>query len=169
MDFEIELIHRDDVNVAYILRLLAKLKLEQLKNNNSGEADKQYKGIMKTIASDTTLRSKRELIEKFMEKNLPQIDGANDIEDAFYVFRDEQKKEAFDKLCKEEKLIPEKLAKIIEGYIFTEKKPLRDDIIAALNFKLKLLERAKIVSRVTKKILYFVETYITGVGNPVND
>lgn len=169
VDFEIELIHRDDVNVAYILRLLAKLKLEQLKNNNSGEADKQYKGIMKTIASDTTLRSKRELIEKFMEKNLPQIDGANDIEDAFYVFRDEQKKEAFDKLCKEEKLIPEKLAKIIEGYIFTEKKPLRDDIIAALNFKLKLLERAKIVSRVTKKILYFVETYITGVGNPVND
>src|SRR6185503_7780091 len=65
VDFELELIHRDIINVAYILKLLAKLKLAK-----KSEAQKQKKAIMDLLGGEVELRSKRELIEKFIEENL---------------------------------------------------------------------------------------------------
>ncbi len=41
----------------------------------------------------------------------------------------EEKQKAFQQLVKEENLSPEKDSKVIENYIFTEKAPLRDDIL----------------------------------------
>ena len=120
---------------------------------------------MKTLSSDVQLRSKKELIERFIEESLPEIEDLNQIDNAFYSFWDKEKISAFNELCNEEKLNPEKLAKIIEMYIFTEKKPLRDDVVHALEYKLGLLQRSTVVSRVTKKIMKFVDVYITGVGN----
>ena len=67
VDFEVELIHRDQINVAYIIKLLAKLKQAK-----STEAQKQRKAIMDLLGGDVELRSKRELIEKFIAENLTQ-------------------------------------------------------------------------------------------------
>ncbi|MFM7431847.1 MAG: type I restriction endonuclease subunit R, EcoR124 family, partial [Flammeovirgaceae bacterium] len=78
IDFEVELIHRDIINVAYIIKLLAKLK--QAKKS---EAEKQRKAIMDLLGSEVQLRSKRELIEKFIDENLPTIDNADNIQDEF--------------------------------------------------------------------------------------
>ena len=61
VDFELELIHRDEINVAYIIKLLAKLK-----NAKASEAQQQKKAIMDLLGGDIELRSKRELIEKFI-------------------------------------------------------------------------------------------------------
>ena len=78
IDFEVELIHRDLINVAYIIKLLAKLK--QAKNT---EGEQQKKAILDLLGSDVQLRSKRELIEKFIEENLPKIADADSIPDEF--------------------------------------------------------------------------------------
>jgi type I restriction enzyme R subunit len=68
IDFELELIHRDEINVAYILELIVKMK-----NSNPEKHEAQRKAIMGMLASEVVLRSKRELIEKFIESNLPNI------------------------------------------------------------------------------------------------
>ncbi len=63
IDFELELIHRDQINVVYILQLLARLK-----TTNKSEAQKQKKAIIDLLGGEITLRSKRELIEKLLRK-----------------------------------------------------------------------------------------------------
>jgi type I restriction enzyme R subunit len=63
VDFEVSLIHRDEINVGYILRLLAGIQAMPPK-----EQQEQKKKIMDIVDSDVTLRSKRELIDNFIEK-----------------------------------------------------------------------------------------------------
>ncbi|WP_303925663.1 type I restriction endonuclease subunit R [Draconibacterium sediminis] len=159
IDFELELIHRDEINVAYILKLLAKLKDATL-----DEQEKQKKAIVDLVSGDTQLRSKRELIEKFINHNLPHIADSDDIPEEFESFWSEERQNAIRTLSEDEGLDSEKLEKVIGDYLFTEKKPMRDDIIDMLNKRPALKERGKIAERLTDKILAFVETFINGIS-----
>ncbi|MEE9406551.1 MAG: type I restriction endonuclease subunit R [Polaribacter sp.] len=161
IDFELELIHRDEINVTYILKLLANLK-----NSVSVEdKEKQLKNILDIVAGDTQLRSKRELIEKFINEHLPTIEDSEDIPDEFVQFMSAEKLEAIKSLSKEEGLDSDKLEKVIGDYMFTEKIPLRDDIIGTMNTRPSLKERKTKAERITNKILEFVETFISGITN----
>ena len=77
-DIDFELIHRDLINVAYIIKILAKLKQAK-----ASEAQQQRKAIMDLLGGDIELRSKRELIEKLILENLPLIADADNIQDEF--------------------------------------------------------------------------------------
>ncbi|GAA3600009.1 type I restriction endonuclease subunit R [Flavivirga amylovorans] len=159
IDFELELIHRDEINVAYILKLLANLK----NSVSADEQEKQLKNIMDIVAGDTKLRSKRELIEKFINEHLPVIEDSEDIPDEFVQFMTTEKLEAIKSLSQEEGLDSDKLEKVIGDYMFTEKIPLRDDIIGTMNTRPSLKERKTKAERITNKILEFVETFISGI------
>ena len=161
IDFELELIHRDEINVAYILRLLAKLK-----DSAREERERQHKAIMDLINSDVKMRSKRELIEKFIRENLPVIDDSEDIPEAFENYWNKERLNALEQLSKEEGLDIEKLQNVIGNYLFTEKVPLRDEIIEIMNQRPSLKERKTVAERVTDKILGFVETFISGINRP---
>jgi len=67
-------------------------------------------------------------------------------------------------LSKEEDMDSPKLEKVIGDYLFTQKTPLRDDIIGAKNKRPGLKERATTAERITAKILDFVEIFISGVS-----
>ncbi|AZQ59319.1 type I restriction endonuclease subunit R [Maribacter sp. MJ134] len=161
IDFELELIHRDEINVAYILKLLAKLK-----DATPEEKEQQEKAIYDIIAGDTRLRSKRELIEKFINQHLPLIEDSEDIGDEFANFISIEKMRAIKDLSDKEDLDATKLEKVIGDYLFTEKKPLRDDIVDLMNKRPSLKERKAKSERVTAKILKFVETFINGISRP---
>jgi type I restriction enzyme, R subunit len=159
VDFELELIHRDEINVAYILKLLANLK-----GGTKEEQEKQRKQIVDLLTGELQLRSKKELIEKFIEENLPTINDAEKIPEAFNTFLEAEKQAAFNELCKEEKLDPSKLNTVIGDYLFTERKPLPDDIVNMLATKPKLLERKKLTERIINKVMNFIETFINGIA-----
>lgn len=156
VDFELELIHMDEINVSYILKLLGNYK-----NATEEEKQKQKETIINTITGNAQLRSKRELIEKFINDHLLHIDDSDAIGNAFETFWNEEKLKAFDALCEEEKLIPEELKKVIETYIYDERIPLKDDVAKTLKVKPKLLERKTILPRVLDKIVLFVEKFYT--------
>lgn len=158
IDFEIELIHRDEINVTYILKLLARLK-----DASPEEHEKQKKSIIDTLSGDVQLRSKRELIEKFIRENLPLIEDVENIPDEFYSFWNTERQQAITKLSQDENLNPEKLQDIIGNFLFTEKKPFRDDIIGMMNQKPALKERGATAERIIMKIMDFVETFINGI------
>lgn len=158
VDFELELIHRDEINVAYILTLLA-----QLHDASPLEKEKKQRQIIDTLAGQAHLRSKRELIEKFINDNLPKIKDSIEIPDQFDAYWDEEKKFAFRKLCDEEGVVPLKLDGIIRDYLFSGKQPLKDDIIKSLSAKPSILERKSIGERVLNKMMDFVDTFINGV------
>jgi len=52
---------------------------------------------------------------------------------------------------------------VIGDYLFTEKLPLRDEIIATMKTRPALKERGRTAERVSAKILNFVETFINGI------
>ncbi|MDO6392076.1 type I restriction endonuclease subunit R [Pontibacter sp. BT731] len=159
VDFELELIHRDEINVSYILKLLAKLN-----SAKPEDKEKQKKQIIDILTGETTLRSKRELIRKFIEENLPHIEDADDVPEAFESFWQREQIAAFEKMSKEEQLDPVKLQAVLGNYLFTERTPLREEVLDMLPAKPKLLERKPIAERITAKMLTFVETFINGIG-----
>mgnify|MGYP003649736356 FL=1 len=161
VDFELELIHRDEINVTYILKLLAKLK-----DADAEEQDRQKKAILELLAGDAQMRSKRELIERFIQENLPHIEDSDNVPDEFANYWSIERLSAIENLSNEENLNSEKLQEVIGNYLFTEKKPLRDEIIGMLNEKPSLKERKTIAERVTEKIIGFVETFISGITRP---
>ncbi len=57
------------------------------------------------------------------------------------------------------------LDKILGNYLFTEKAPMRDEIIEIMNpdSKPSLKERRTVSERIIDKIRSFVETFIDGV------
>ncbi|MFA6619452.1 MAG: DEAD/DEAH box helicase family protein, partial [Candidatus Neomarinimicrobiota bacterium] len=158
VDFELELIHRDEINVAYILKLLAKLK-----DSTEEEQEKQKKEIIEIMSGDAQMRSKRELIERFIQENLPHIDDSDNIPEEFENYWSKERLLAIENLSKEENLDAEKLQEVIGNYLFTEKKPLRDEIIGMMNTRPSLKERKTVAERVTDKIIGFVETFINGI------
>lgn len=159
VDFELELIHRDEINVTYILKLLA-----DLKDTKESEKQKKKKEVVDLIAGETNLRSKRELIEKFIEENLPLVKDTEEIPQEFENFWSKEQQKAFNKLVEEENLDKEKTQRLIEDYLFAEREPLRDELLNLLNGeKPSVLHRKKIGDRLLKKIIDFVETFINGM------
>ncbi|EPA00011.1 Type I restriction-modification system, restriction subunit R [Indibacter alkaliphilus LW1] len=159
VDFELELIHRDEINVSYILKLLGKLK-----DASPEEQEKQKKAIVELIVGEAQLRSKKELIEKFIRENLPKVADADDIPEEFTHFWTMERLKALHELSEEENLDDQALEKVIGDFIYTEKEPLRDDIIGLLKDKPALKERKTIAERIKSKILGFVETFINGIS-----
>jgi len=155
VDFELELIHRDEVNVGYILQLLAKLK-----GQDEDAAAKQRKAILDLVAGDAGLRSKRELIEKFILENLPDVANSDAVPEAFGEYWNKERQAALANICKEENLAPEKVEQIINKHLFTEITPLRDDVVHAMLTKPKLLQRKPLAQRALDRIMGFVETFI---------
>jgi type I restriction enzyme, R subunit len=162
VDFELDLIHRDEINVAYILNLLVSLN-----KLNPEEAKKRQKEIIDLIAGEVQLRSKRKLIEEFISENLPKLSPNGNVLKEFESYWNEHKTNAFDKLCKEENLSPQKFESIVQTYVFANRLPRQQEIVDSLNFQPKILERKTLLERITSKIEEFITTFIDGMGGSV--
>jgi type I restriction enzyme R subunit len=159
VDFELELIHRDEINVSYIIQLLIRLKANQKK-----EAEQVEKEIQNLLNTETQLRSKKELIERFIRENMAGIDNTDDIPQEFEKFWNFEQDKAFLKLVNDENLSKERTQALIEHYIYAEKEPMRDELLELLEGdKPTLLQRKTIGDRILKKIVGFVDTFINGV------
>ncbi len=158
IDFEVELIHRDLVNVAYIIKLLAKLKDAKI-----SEAQQQRKAIMELLGGEIELRSKRELIEKFILENLPLIDDADNIQDEFEKYWQDQKVLALGKLCEEENLDKAQFKALIDAYIFSGQDPLRDDVFKCLANRPSILLAKEIGERIILKMKEYVDVFVQGM------
>ena len=162
IDFELSLIHRDEINVAYILQLLASLS-----KLNPEDAKKRQKEIIDLVAGEVQLRSKRELIEKFIEENLPKLQPGDNVIGAFEGYWSERKQTAFEQLCADEQIKPEQLQKLLQNYEFASRLPRQQEIKDALSYQPRVLERKSILGRVAEKIQDFISTFIEGMGGSV--
>ncbi len=160
VDFELELIHRDEVNVTYILKLLAALK-----DTTKADKEKKQKEIVDLLTGEANLRSKRELIEKFILENLPIIEDTDTIPEEFDKYWNKEQQKAFNQLVQEENLSADKTHKLIESYLFAEREPLRDEVLDLIEGeKPSVLVRKKLGDKILNKIVVFVETFINGIS-----
>ncbi|ALQ35183.1 type I restriction endonuclease subunit R [Fusobacterium hwasookii] len=103
--FEIELIKQVEINIDYILMKVA----EYYKSNKK---DKEILiDIKKAIDSSIELRSKKELIEGFIDR----VNSSKNVTDDFKKFVKEEKEKDLEKVIEEEKLKPEETKKFIDN------------------------------------------------------
>ncbi len=168
LDFELELIHKDEINVTYILSLLYQLKEKEhaqiLDIKQQIAQMEQRKSIIDMMMGESSLRPKRELVEKFINEDFATIKNAEEIDGKFQQFWDKEKQEALEKLCNEEDLIFEKLSTIISKRLYTNRKPLNDDIVKALNKQPSILSRRTTAERIISKIEKFISLFIDGIA-----
>ena len=142
-----------------VIKLLIKLKSKKDKSSTTTERD-----ILNLLNTEVTLRSKRELIERFISDNLPDIKDADNVTTEFEYFWDKEKQIAFDKMVKEESLSFERTEKLIEDYLFAERTPMRDEVLELIEGeKPSLLQLKKSGDRILQRIMDFVETFINGM------
>ncbi len=103
--FEVELVRQIEVNIDYILMLIAKYY-------ESNRKDKEILvTIDKAINSSIELRSKKELIERFIE----EVNVSKDIDEDWRKFLHESKEKDIVAIIEEEKLKPEETRRFIDN------------------------------------------------------
>ena len=145
--------------------IFKKNALIKLKSQTQKDVTKVEKEIFNLLNTEATLRSKRELIEKFILENLPQIKDSDEILPAFEKFWNQEQQSELSKIVLEENLSSEKTEKLIEDYLFAEREPLRDEVLELIEGeKPSLLQRKKLGDRILRRIIDFVDTFINGMN-----
>jgi type I restriction enzyme R subunit len=116
LDFEIELISRDKINVSYIITLL-----RDMQSKTPEEKAKTRKTIMDVLDTEAQLRSKKELIERFIAEHFAALPASADVGAEFDSYWEAQKQSALVALSQDEGLKREALDKVLANYLFTEK------------------------------------------------
>ena len=159
VDFHLELIHRDEVNVDYILRLLSNLQEEEIETTVK---KKRQSEILSMIDNDPILRNKRDLIERFINEQLPVLTQKEDITEAFQSFVNTEKVKEFKYLVIEENLDENKLNEALESYMFTGRFPTNTELVETLESKPSFRERRTIGERLMAKVNYFADRFLRG-------
>ncbi|MBE6494607.1 MAG: type I restriction endonuclease subunit R [Methanosphaera stadtmanae] len=153
IDFELELIENDEVNVDYILKLLKEMTPE------TPEYPAQKKHILKLVKETEKLRSKIDLIEKFIDDNIGRINKEDgNVEDEFNNFMEEEKKLAIAKLILEEELDENVLRNILSEYEFSAKFD-DEQVDSAFTKKMGIVERYEKRNYLINKIKEILEKF----------
>ena len=163
IDFCLELLHSDVINVAYILELIADL--------NPDEADYQQKRqhILDTMIKDAVMRNKSKLIDDFIRENVDEdkdgfqkakADGSIDLETRLNNYITTARDNAIHELAMDEGIDEEALTKFIAEHDFLQReKP--EIIMKAIRAKkgLKLMERTTLLRRILDRLRDIINTF----------
>ena len=154
VDFELDLLHKDLVDRRYIVALI-----RNLKDADEDEYQDRKQSIINILNTDPKLHSKRELIQRFIEDNLPKISSTDEVDDSFDAFWNKEMEVAIKKICEEENLSPEKFKELLERNAVNDREPLRNELLEAMETTPKLLERESAFTRISERFKGLVETF----------
>lgn len=148
IDFELELLAKDTVDVSYIISLIKNL------DNRENFFVKDVEYILKTVDSIPKLKNKRELLERFIEENreIFSIEFKGNLEDKLQKFMKKKRDEAILEMVAEEELSFGKVNEIVEKCEFTDKKPDFNDIRSSLTGKVSVLKLNKKIQGIQERI-----------------
>ena len=153
IDFELDLLRNDKINVDYILELLENMNIKD-------NYDKERERIVKMMENTVNLRSKIKLMEKFMDYELNHIRGKGlNIKEEFDTFIQNERRQAICDLIDEEELIEEVTRDLLSEYEFSEK---LDEQLIREAFKdktLKYKDRKAKIRKVKEEILAIFDMF----------
>ncbi|QKY89363.1 type I restriction endonuclease subunit R [Acinetobacter sp. NEB 394] len=158
VDFQLDLLHSDRINVGYILTLL-----QMALNAETDEQRKKYEAqVHDLIGSDISLHNKQDLIQKFIEENMPKMINGQSVQTAFAQFWDAEKEQAYQYFCEQENLKPEVLKQVLDNYEFNQRLPRKEEMKELPNFKVKLFERDNVLTNLMVKTRQLIEKFYVG-------
>jgi type I restriction enzyme R subunit len=130
-------------------------------NAETDEQRKKYEAqVHDLIGSDISLHDKQDLIQKFIEENMPKMINGQSVQVAFAQFWDAEKEQAYQHLCKEENLKPEAMKTVLDNYEFTKRLPRKEELKDLPNYKVKLFERESVFNQLWDRTRKFIQTFI---------
>lgn len=163
VDFELELIRRDDINVAYILHLFSEFANQTDQGGDAEAAQKQH--LLDLLGTESQLRSKRDLIETFIEVQMSGELSGSDLKSDFEVYWANKRESAMRELSFSEGLPLDELRKLMSRFQFSRKPPLSDEIIDVLQVKPSILQRKKTAIRVIQGMIEIESTFDEDLGD----
>lgn len=153
IDFEIEILRNDTINVSYIMNLVRQIdltdKVEQQRNRE------QIRRILDT-ADDPKLRLKSDLIKEFINKVIPDLSEDDDLDEVYVTFENAKKEEEFNEFADQKAVNEEMLKNITSEFEYSG--ILNNDKVKDLVSGMKLREKrqtkaaiASFVEKVTEK------------------
>lgn len=124
VDFQLDLLFSDRVNVDYILKLLNLI----INSKNQEQKDSRVKQLKDLLNNNISLYDKRDLIEKFINEQIPKMVTGETVQEAFAAFWDMEKHRAYDIFCNEEQLKKDEFNRVADNFEFTERLPLIHEI-----------------------------------------
>ena len=159
VDFQLDLLHSDRINVGYILTLL-----QMAVNAETDEQRNKYEAqVHDLIGSDISLHNKQDLIQKFIEENMPKMINGQSVQTAFAQFWDAEKEQAYQYFCEQENLKPEVLKQVLDNYEFNQRLPRKEEMKELPNFKVKLFERDNVLTNLMVKTRQLIEKFYVGL------
>ena len=123
----------------------------------------QRQALLDTLSGEPHLRSKKALIEAFIDEHLPKLSPEDDVHTAFQAFWEVERRQAFQRLCTVERFHPERLRALVERYLFAEQLPSADQLLGALEARPGLLDSLEVGERLEVKFKDFVGRFYEGV------
>ncbi|MDI9721388.1 type I restriction endonuclease subunit R [Acinetobacter junii] len=159
VDFQLDLLHSDRINVGYILTLL-----QMAVNAETDEQRKKYEAqVHDLIGSDISLHDKQDLIQKFIEENMPKMINGQSVQVAFAQFWDAEKEQAYQHFCEQENLKPEAMKQVLDNYEFNKRLPRKEEMKELPNYKVKLFERDGVLTNLLAKTRQLIEKFYVGL------
>lgn len=159
VDFQLDLLHSDRINVGYILTLL-----QMAVNAETDEQRKKYEAqVHDLIGGDISLHDKQDLIQKFIEENMPKMINGQSVQVAFAQFWDAEKEQAYQHFCEQEKLKPEVMKQVLDNYEFNKRMPRKEEMKDLPNYKVKLFERDSVLTNLLVKTRQLIEKFYVGL------
>lgn len=162
IDFCLELLHSDVVNVAYILSLISDL------NPSDEDYEKKRQEILDTMIKDATMRKKTLLIDSFIKQEVDndkegfkraKADGTMDLESRLQRYILKMKNKAVQDLAADEGVEEEALCNFIAEYDYLGRE--KPEIIqeAVRKTKMGLMLRSAKVKRILEKMREIIDLF----------
>ncbi len=164
IDFCLELLHSDIINVAYILELIAEL------DPYSNDYSEKRQHIIDTMIKDAGMRGKAKLIDGFIRKNVDEdkenfmsgrskADGSSELEERLNQYIVSERNKAVKDLSDDEQIPTEVLNLYIKEYDYLQKE--QPEIIQkALKEKhLGLIKTRKALTRIMERLRNIIRTF----------
>ena len=164
IDFCLELLHSDIINVAYILELIAEL------DPYSNDYSEKRQHIIDTMIKDAGMRGKAKLIDGFIRKNVDEdkenfmsgrskADGTSELEEHLNQYIVSERNKAVKDLSDDEQIPTEVLNLYIKEYDYLQKE--QPEIIQkALKEKhLGLIKTRKALTRIMERLRNIIRTF----------
>ncbi|HDU1447092.1 TPA: type I restriction endonuclease subunit R [Staphylococcus pseudintermedius] len=111
IDFEIEILRNDLINVSYIMHLIRQIDLK-----DTGEQQRNREQIRRILdnADDPVLRLKRDLIREFIDEVVPQLTEDDNIDEAYILFENAKREAEFSQFAHQQ-AVDEDILKSMTG------------------------------------------------------
>ena len=155
VDFCIELMESDSINVAYIMNLLRNINF-----NDPKQKDNDIKHIEEELkrTDNPQLLRKVDILQSFLDQVVRGLGSVDEVDAAYNDFENEEKRKEIENFASNEEIEPKLLTEFISEYEFSgtmDTGNIRDRIEKPLPF----LKKKKLVERIVDFILSHVEKY----------